>query len=160
MDASSRLKQEAILLASFNIILPCILKRLANASSCSDLFRVLKGGGNNFGIITRFILRTVPSAPVWGGMALRPVDVIPAAAKAFVNFTAKSADDVDSSLMFVAAYAPRFGGGVALTICTNMVGKERPPALREALDMPEVMNNFKTTSLQEVITYTALPTHY
>ncbi|QGA19072.1 hypothetical protein EYB26_006760 [Talaromyces marneffei] len=37
----------------------------ASASENPDLWRVLKGGGNNFGIVTRFTLRSFPSAPLW-----------------------------------------------------------------------------------------------
>ncbi len=47
---------------------------LANASVVSvtesnypDLFMVLKGGGNNFGIITSFLLQAYPQGDVWGG---------------------------------------------------------------------------------------------
>lgn len=37
----------------------------ASAEENPDLWRVLKGGGNNFGIVTRFTLRSFPYAPVW-----------------------------------------------------------------------------------------------
>lgn len=37
----------------------------ASASENSDLWKVMKGGGNNFGIMTRFTLRCFPSAPLW-----------------------------------------------------------------------------------------------
>ena len=39
----------------------------ANATSNSDLFAALKGGQNNFGIITRFDLKSFPVGPLWGG---------------------------------------------------------------------------------------------
>ncbi|PVI04939.1 FAD binding domain-containing protein [Periconia macrospinosa] len=39
----------------------------ANKTSNSDLFAALKGGQNNFGIVTRFDLRSFPAGPVWGG---------------------------------------------------------------------------------------------
>lgn len=38
-----------------------------NANSNSDLFWALKGGSNNFGIITRFDLKTYPANPIFGG---------------------------------------------------------------------------------------------
>ncbi|KAF4604369.1 hypothetical protein EYR38_004791 [Pleurotus pulmonarius] len=37
-------------------------------SEGSDLFEALKGGGNNFGIVTRFRLKTHDQGPFWGGL--------------------------------------------------------------------------------------------
>jgi FAD/FMN-containing dehydrogenase len=39
----------------------------ANATSRSDLFTALKGGQNNFGIVTRFDLKAFPATKIWGG---------------------------------------------------------------------------------------------
>ena len=33
----------------------------------SDLFRALRGGSNNFGIVTRFVFRTFPQSRLWVG---------------------------------------------------------------------------------------------
>ncbi|OKL57497.1 hypothetical protein UA08_06895 [Talaromyces atroroseus] len=42
----------------------------ANADTNSDLFWALRGGGSNFGIVTRFDLQTHPLDLVWGGTEL------------------------------------------------------------------------------------------
>jgi hypothetical protein len=39
----------------------------ANANSYSDLFYALKGGSNNFGVVTRIDLKTFPQGKFWGG---------------------------------------------------------------------------------------------
>ncbi|KAH7389519.1 hypothetical protein DE146DRAFT_767847 [Phaeosphaeria sp. MPI-PUGE-AT-0046c] len=44
----------------------------ANAKSNTDLFTALKGGLNNFGIVTRFDLKTFEQGPMWGGLILYP----------------------------------------------------------------------------------------
>jgi hypothetical protein len=44
----------------------------ASSSVNPELWRVLKGGSSNFGIVTRFTLRSFPSAPVWIGEMYAP----------------------------------------------------------------------------------------
>ncbi|KAI1409393.1 hypothetical protein F5Y13DRAFT_203571 [Hypoxylon sp. FL1857] len=126
----------------------------------TDLFRALKGGGNNFGIVTRFTMRTLPSGPIWGGLALHPLEVVSAGVGALVDFTANNASDPYTNMQFVVGHQPRFGGGVGITIANNMAGIEKPPLLEKILALPEIMNNYKTTTLQEVLTYSSLPPNY
>ncbi|KAF2668645.1 FAD-binding domain-containing protein [Microthyrium microscopicum] len=42
----------------------------ANSLANSDLFRALKGGSGNFGIVTRFDLKTFEQGPYYGGLAI------------------------------------------------------------------------------------------
>jgi hypothetical protein len=44
----------------------------ASALENPDLWRVLKGGSNNFGIVTRFTIRCLPSEPIWVGQIFAP----------------------------------------------------------------------------------------
>jgi hypothetical protein len=37
-----------------------------NQQSAPDLYWALRGGGNNFGLVTRFHLETFPQTPAWG----------------------------------------------------------------------------------------------
>ncbi|MCJ1376634.1 hypothetical protein MMC20_007877 [Loxospora ochrophaea] len=44
----------------------------ASASTNPDLWRALKGGSNNFGIVTRFTARSFPSTKIWSGFLYMP----------------------------------------------------------------------------------------
>lgn len=44
----------------------------ASADDNPDLFKVLKGGGNNFGIVTSFTVQAYEQGEVWGGMLYIP----------------------------------------------------------------------------------------
>ncbi|KAF2968911.1 hypothetical protein GQX73_g4658 [Xylaria multiplex] len=58
----------------------------ANSTSNSRLFRALKGGQNNFGIVTRFDLITYPQPKFWGGAILYPESADAAQLSAFTAF--------------------------------------------------------------------------
>lgn len=44
----------------------------ASASANPDLWRALKGGSNNFGIVTRITARSFPSSKIWSGLLYMP----------------------------------------------------------------------------------------
>ncbi|KAL2112238.1 hypothetical protein VUR80DRAFT_8193 [Thermomyces stellatus] len=52
----------------YELVLPNGTAVTASATSHPDLFIALKGGGNNFGIVTSFLMRAYPqSDEIWGG---------------------------------------------------------------------------------------------
>ena len=59
----------------------------ANATSNPDLYRALKGGSNNYGVVTRFDLRAVETGLFWGGIAFYNVSSLPALVKAYTDFS-------------------------------------------------------------------------
>lgn len=132
----------------------------AKADENEDLFRVLKGGSNNFGIVTRFTLTTKPTGPVWGGVALRPKDCLSAAAKALESFTASTHNDPDSTIIFVAGHQPRFGGDVIMTLCFNAAGVEKPKAFDGFFALPELFSDYKTGKVTDLTPYSVLPASY
>ncbi|KAI1080958.1 FAD-binding domain-containing protein [Whalleya microplaca] len=48
----------------------------ANAESNPDLYWALKGGSNNFGIVTSFTLRAYPIFHIWGGTKIYPFEAL------------------------------------------------------------------------------------
>ncbi|KAI8288351.1 hypothetical protein K4K60_011143 [Colletotrichum sp. SAR11_57] len=61
-----------------------------NQTSEPDLFRALKGGGNQFGIVTRFTLKTYPlESQIWGGILSFSIDKAEEVFNATQTFSAK-----------------------------------------------------------------------
>ncbi|KAI5203357.1 hypothetical protein E4T39_04194 [Aureobasidium subglaciale] len=58
----------------------------ANEKINKALWWALKGGSSNFGIVTRFDMKTYPSAEVYGGLSVFPDSALDAFADACVNF--------------------------------------------------------------------------
>ncbi|KAH8816535.1 FAD binding domain protein [Xylogone sp. PMI_703] len=70
-----------------------------NASSNSDLLKALKGGSNNFGVVTRFDLATFPQGPIVAGSLSHPITEREAVFKAFTEIADAPDYDIYASLV-------------------------------------------------------------
>lgn len=96
---------------SFEIVLASGDVVQANAAENPDLWRALKGGGNNFGIVTRFDLRTYPQQPFWGGVVFYPASDAnyPGQVEALVNEVRKPEPSDETHIMVNLGYSAQFG---------------------------------------------------
>ena len=86
-----------------------------NAQSHLDLFRALKGGSNNFGIVTRFDLKTYSQGPLWGGFVNYPESAIPAQLDAIRQFMNAETRDPNAALIASLGYV----GAYEMTLASN-----------------------------------------
>lgn len=70
----------------YEIVLADGSKATASATRNPDLWRALKGGSNNFGIVTRFTARAFPSPNIWSGFLYIPPFEAPRVLSAFHDF--------------------------------------------------------------------------
>lgn len=71
----------------------------------ADLYWALKGGSNNFGIVSNFRMKTLPGdGPVWGGLTFFPKQLTEPAINALADFTENMHKDPDSNLLCFFAY--------------------------------------------------------
>lgn len=75
-----------------------------NQQSHPDLYYALRGGGNNFGIVTRFDYDTFPQGKLWGGMRNYAQSANTSLIPAFVDFSHDAPTDPDAALIFNYAY--------------------------------------------------------
>jgi FAD/FMN-containing dehydrogenase len=61
----------------------------ATQTSHGDLWRALKGGSSNFGIVTRFDIRTFPQGPFYGGVIVCPITTLDAQLQGFIDLLTK-----------------------------------------------------------------------
>jgi hypothetical protein len=89
----------------------------ANPRSNPDLYKALRGGGNNFGIVTRVTLRTFPQTPFYGGSVFYFPDSFPSQIEAIVTELKKPDATPETHLMISIAYSASFaafGGSFGL----------------------------------------------
>ncbi|CAI6336543.1 unnamed protein product [Periconia digitata] len=78
--------------------------------SYPDLYWALRGGGNNFGIVTKFNFNAYPQGKMWGGARLFSNESFPATLDAIYNFATKgSPADHDAAAIISFGYASGFG---------------------------------------------------
>jgi hypothetical protein len=84
--------------ASYEVVTASGLIVTASPTSFSDLFWALRGGGNNFGIVTKFNLETFAHGPqMFGGQRRFLNTSFPAAIDAFVNLGVNSRNDTKAA---------------------------------------------------------------
>lgn len=103
----------------------------ANEQSNPDLFRALKGGGSNFGIVTRFDMVTFPTRDVFDVIGWHPITETEAVIDAFCHLThqIETAAHPDTHHMAFFMHAPATSpypdGYFIQTTLTNLDGDEQ-----------------------------------
>ncbi|KAI1392017.1 FAD-binding domain-containing protein [Hypoxylon trugodes] len=92
--AADNVKNFEIVLADGNIT-------NANTNENTDLFWALKGGGSNFGIVTRYDLYTIPVRDIWYRWDMYAVDQAPAVLDAMVKWQNEGASDLKSTVALI-----------------------------------------------------------
>ena len=111
----------------------------------SDLFQALKGGSNNFGVVTRLDVVTFPQGQLWGGAIFYNASVFPQLVRAFSDFALGPADDAAHTYI-AAAYSN--GTEIAASEVIRTDGKANPPSLAPLASIqPQVLNTLRKDSL-------------
>ncbi|KAH7312874.1 hypothetical protein BKA65DRAFT_412515 [Rhexocercosporidium sp. MPI-PUGE-AT-0058] len=134
--------QYEVVLATGNIV-------YTSKTENQDLFWALKGGSSNFGIVTRFDIKTIPSAKVWAGV----YSVASADAPALLAATAKYAANITDPLSHIvpATIATTrepvdFIAAVILFYDSDII--TYPECFRQFFDIPSISSSmaFKTVA--------------
>lgn len=146
--------------AAFEVVLAD--GRIVQASKTvnADLFWALKGGANNFGIVTNIRMEAVRSRPVWGGLTMMSPETIPQAAEALVDFTSRVHEDVDSNLMCIVEYRPESKHIALRAYLVQTAGVETAPAYSRWLQLPSTHKFFARYSFAQASGNRTMPDGY
>ena len=115
----------------------------ANAKENYDLWLALKGGSNNFGVITRFDLRSFPQGDFWGGTIVYDDSTSPSLLKAFSELNKAVGFDEYAALILSFTYVASTGFVTSANIqYTKPV--PNPPAFQPfTLAQPQFTNSMR-----------------
>ncbi|KAI1328886.1 FAD-binding domain-containing protein [Xylariaceae sp. FL0255] len=98
-----------------------------NSQENSDLWITLRGGGNNFGIITRFDFRTFEQGPMYAGMVWYFKPSFTGQIKALVKELTSSTPCAEAHYMLSIAFSQAFGNGDDV-VCLDQLCYTQPIA--------------------------------
>ncbi|KAH9887171.1 putative FAD-binding oxidoreductase [Xylariomycetidae sp. FL2044] len=121
----------------------------ANAGSNEDLYWALKGGSNNFGIVTAFTLRTYPIYHIWGGIKGYPSEALPDLLDALAEFQTDPRKDLYAQFN-MNIYLTNTTFGVVLAL-VYLKPEEKPSAFNPFYRLEDKWDTtMDTTSLRTI----------
>jgi hypothetical protein len=119
----------------------------ANISNNPDLFRALKGGGNNFGIVSSISFKTYPQGEILAGYIISPFSQLPAVADAFATLANATPYDPYAELVTSVRWTPTAGWGSFTHIAACTKPETQPVALQPLLDVANTTNTLHITPI-------------
>ncbi|MCJ1313343.1 hypothetical protein MMC25_007020 [Agyrium rufum] len=120
-----------------------------NSKQYADLQIALRGGSNNFGIVTAFDMRTFKQGKLWGGGVFYDISTAPQQLQALADFTAAEPYDEYASVIVSFAYA----GPTVLVAANSLVYTKpivNPPSLQPFTAIPDTSSTMRITNLTDL----------
>ncbi|KAH9054943.1 FAD-binding domain-containing protein [Lactarius vividus] len=132
-------------MAGYELVLPN--GTITNVTqSNKDLWFALRGGGNNFGIVTKFIYKTVPQGQVWGGTLHYSVDQLDLVRDAVVKFQLQN--DTKAAVNVYVIYTP--AGAISIGLVFYNEPTPAPGIFDDFLAIPTTQSDVKTRSFVDI----------
>ncbi|KAL4882982.1 hypothetical protein BJY04DRAFT_216700 [Aspergillus karnatakaensis] len=116
----------------------------------SDLFLALKGGSNNFGVVTKFIMKAYPFQGLWGGLLVYAGEQIPQQLRAFSDFMKPGSLDVHANPIISVSWTSEYGVLMGTNVLLYAKPEARPESLKPfADDVPALFSTLRTMTMVE-----------
>ncbi|KAF1926737.1 FAD-binding domain-containing protein [Didymella exigua CBS 183.55] len=143
--------------ANFEVVLASGEIINANANSHADLWKELKGGSGNFGIVTRFELYTFPAPDVWGGPRITTRDQGDKLAKWTVDFTNENHKMPHTATILNYTFNLGLPGMISIVqMLVDTSGTTESPAFDSLLKEPAVHSVLEKQSMAQLVANSTL----
>ncbi|KAI0884076.1 putative FAD-binding oxidoreductase [Annulohypoxylon maeteangense] len=127
----------------------------ASATSHPDLFWALKGGANNFGIVTKFTLKAYDIHDAWGGVRVYSLDALPALFDAMYEYQSVANKDPYANIM-LQAFPTNASIGAILNV-VYLKPEEEPEAFAPFRNITPLADLTKLQTLTELMLAAPVP---
>lgn len=118
----------------------------ANATHNSDLWKALKGGSSNFGIVTRFDIQAFYTGDLYGGLITFPNNATDQVISAFSNFTNNIVNYQEGEAFSFWSYVRGSNETVILNDLQDVTGATDAPAFDEFKAIEPVLSSTLRTA--------------
>lgn len=130
----------------------------ANANVNKDLWKALKGGLSNFGIVTRFDVHAFAAPQLWGGLRASSASHADALIDALVNFTDDNHKHPEAAFIINFTYQPGLSPGIIVAhVIIDVDGVQNAPVFDEVQRIPAFFSDIKTRPMSGVANDYILP---
>lgn len=121
-----------------------------NPASNKDLFQTLKGGNNNFGIVTRVDLTTFEQGPIWVATNYYNLTLVDEVIAQLVQINSPTAYDEHASLSTTFAYSQAQNLAIMSSNLQYTKPVENPPVYKGFYSLPSLMSTSRITNMSSL----------
>ena len=122
----------------------------ANHKTNPDLWKALKGGTNNFGIVVAITFATIKDANLYGGVVIYTYDTMPQQLAELNRVLSVPEVDPSAAIVVSAGYHYEHGK-LAYNSLKYTEPQKDPEVFKGFLEIPSVMNTMRISNLQDLI---------
>ena len=137
---------------NYEIVLADGTRTSANEKQNPDLSLALKGGSNNFGVVTRFDLRAFPSGNFRGGNIVYTDAASPALLKAFADLDRPTGYDQNAALILSFSSVIGYGEFASANIEYTQPTPDPPTFRPFAAAQPQLANTLRISNQTDFVT--------